>query len=285
MTTTKREPVTRVAVLIPTYDERENLPGIVERVRASLPDADVVVLDDNSPDGTGEVADRLAAADPHVRVLHRPGKQGLGRAYLAGFELALADGYDAAVEMDADGSHQPEQLPALVAALADADLAIGSRWIRGGEVRNWPAHRKALSVGANLYTKVLLGMQVNDATAGFRAYRAGALRAMGLDGVESQGYCFQIDLTLRAVRTGLAVVEVPITFVEREIGVSKMGQDIVREALVNVTRWGVEYRYGQVRDLVGGFASRRRATQARAGADHPLPPSPPSGQTGAGERT
>ncbi|MEO7753580.1 MAG: polyprenol monophosphomannose synthase [Terracoccus sp.] len=281
MTTTKREPVTRVAVLIPTYDERENLPGIVERVRASLPDADIVVLDDNSPDGTGEVADRLAAADPHVRVLHRPGKQGLGRAYLAGFEVALADGYDAAVEMDADGSHQPEQLPALVAALAHADLAIGSRWIRGGEVRNWPAHRKVLSVGANLYTKVLLGMQVNDATAGFRAYRTGALRTMGLDGVESQGYCFQIDLTLRAVRAGLEVVEVPITFVEREVGVSKMGQDIVREALVNVTRWGVEYRYGQVKGFVGGLASSR-ARQSRPGVDAPPPP---PGHTGAGERT
>ncbi len=281
MTTTKREPVTRVAVLIPTYDERENLPGIVERVRASLPDADVVVLDDNSPDGTGAVADRLAASDPHVRVLHRPGKQGLGRAYLAGFELALADGYDAAVEMDADGSHQPEQLPALVAALADADLAIGSRWIRGGEVRNWPAHRKVLSVGANLYTKVLLGMQVNDATAGFRAYRAGALRTMGLDGVESQGYCFQIDLTLRAVRAGLEVVEVPITFVEREVGVSKMGKDIVREALVNVTRWGAEYRYDQVRGALGSLGSRGGRAPAGRGDDRPSA----SSHTGAGERT
>ncbi len=275
MTTTKREPVTRVAVLIPTYDERENLPGIVERVRSSLPGADIVVLDDNSPDGTGAVADRLAAADPQVRVLHRAGKQGLGRAYLAGFELALADGYDAAVEMDADGSHQPEQLPALVAALADADLAIGSRWIRGGEVRNWPAHRKILSVGANLYTKVLLGMEVNDATAGFRAYRTGALRTMGLDGVESQGYCFQIDLTLRAVRAGLDVVEVPITFVEREVGVSKMGKDIVREALLNVTRWGVEYRYDQVRGLV----ARRREKRTHPGENHR------SGLSDAGERT
>jgi dolichol-phosphate mannosyltransferase len=245
-----REPVTRVAVLIPTYNERDNLPTIVRRVRASAPDVDVIVLDDNSPDGTGQVADELAANDEHVRVQHRAGKEGLGRAYLSGFALAIAEGYDAVVEMDADGSHQPEQLPSLLAALADADLVIGARWVRGGEVRNWPLRRKVLSVGANLYTKVLLGMRVNDATAGYRAYRTSALQTMGLQGVESQGYCFQIDLTLRAVRAGLTVVEVPITFVEREIGVSKMGQDIVREALTNVTRWGVAHRVGQVRGLL-----------------------------------
>jgi dolichol-phosphate mannosyltransferase len=251
MSVTQREPVTKVAVLIPTYNERENLPGIVARVRASVPTADVIVLDDNSPDGTGELADGLAAADDHVRVVHRPGKQGLGQAYLAGFAIALGEGYDAAVEMDADGSHQPEQLPAILAALADADLAIGARWVKGGQVRNWPLRRKVLSVGANVYTKVMLGMHVNDATAGYRAYRTSALRTMGLDGVESQGYCFQIDLTLRAVRAGLRVVEVPITFIEREVGVSKMGQDIVREALTNVTKWGIEYRVGQLRGLVG----------------------------------
>ncbi|MER7070405.1 polyprenol monophosphomannose synthase [Terrabacter sp. NPDC000476] len=256
MTTTQREPVTRVAVLIPTYDERENLPGIVARVRASVPTADVIVLDDGSPDGTGEVADALAAADPHVRVVHRTAKEGLGKAYLAGFAIALEEGYDAAVEMDADGSHLPEQLPSLLAALAEADVVIGARWVRGGEVRNWPAHRKVLSVGANVYTKVLLGMHVNDATAGYRAYRTGALRAMGLEGVESQGYCFQIDLTLRAVRAGLTVVEVPITFVERQVGVSKMGQDIVREALTSVTRWGVEHRLGQLRAVTSRVRDR-----------------------------
>ncbi|GAB3070806.1 polyprenol monophosphomannose synthase [Intrasporangium mesophilum] len=247
MTTTKHEPVTRVAVLIPTYNERENLPGIVARVRASVPAADVFVLDDNSPDGTGALADELAAGDPQVRVMHRAGKEGLGKAYLAGFETVLAEGYHAAVEMDADGSHQPEQLPSLLAALADADVVIGARWMRGGEVRNWPLRRKVLSVGANAYTKMLLGMPVNDATAGYRVYRSSALRTMGLDGVESQGYCFQIDLTLRAVRAGLKVVEVPITFVEREVGVSKMGKDIVREALTSVTRWGVEHRLEQLR--------------------------------------
>ncbi len=250
MTMTDREPVTRVVVLIPTYNERENLPGIIGRVRSSVPDVDVLVLDDGSPDGTGTLADEIAASDDHVHVLHRQGKQGLGKAYLAGFDWALERGYDAMVEMDADGSHLPEQLPSLLAAIGDADVVIGSRWIRGGEVRNWPVSRKVLSVGANLYTKVLLGMSVNDATAGYRVYRASALRTMGLTGVESQGYCFQVDLTLRAVRAGLRVVEVPITFVEREVGVSKMGKDIIREALVNVTKWGVQHRAGQVQSVL-----------------------------------
>lgn len=250
MAKTMREPLGRVIVLIPTYNERENLPRIVGRLRSAVPTADVLVLDDGSPDGTGEVADAIAGADEQVHVLHRTSKQGLGRAYLAGFAWAMERGYEVLVEMDADGSHQPEQLPRLIAALADADLAIGARWVSGGAVENWPAHRKALSVGANVYTKVMLGMRVNDATAGYRAYRADALRAMGLQGVESQGYCFQIDLTVRAVRAGLTVVEVPITFVEREIGVSKMGHDIIREALTNVTRWGVTYRAGQVKDLI-----------------------------------
>jgi dolichol-phosphate mannosyltransferase len=257
MTTTQREPVTRVAVLIPTYNERDNLPGIVARVRASVPTADVFVLDDSSPDGTGAIADEIAASDPNVRVVHRFAKEGLGKAYLAGFELVLSEGYDAAVEMDADGSHQPEQLPSLLVALDDADVVIGARWVRGGKVRNWPLRRKVLSLGANVYTKVLLGMHVNDATAGYRVYRTSALRTMGLEGVESQGYCFQIDLTMRAVRAGLTVVEVPITFVEREVGVSKMGKDIVREALTSVTRWGIEHRLGQLR----GAGSRVRGRE------------------------
>ncbi len=251
MTTMQREPVTRVAVLIPTYNERDNLPGIVARVRANVPAADVFVLDDGSPDGTGQIADGIAASDPQVHVVHRTSKEGLGKAYLAGFAIVLERGYDAAVEMDADGSHLPEQLPSLLAALGEADVVIGARWVKGGEVRNWPVRRKVLSLGANVYTKVLLGMSVNDATAGYRAYRSSALRTMGLQGVESQGYCFQIDLTLRAVRAGLTVVEVPITFVEREVGVSKMGQDIVREALTSVTRWGIEHRLGQLRSAAG----------------------------------
>lgn len=243
-------PVARVLVCIPTYNERDNLPVVVRRVRDALPDADVLVLDDNSPDGTGEVADELADADARVAVLHRAGKEGLGAAYQAGFAWGLDRDYDAIVEIDADGSHQPEQLPELLAALAEADLVIGSRWIAGGSVRNWPLHRKALSVGGNLYTRVLLGMGVNDATAGYRAYRASALRTMGLADVASQGYCFQVDLTNRAIRAGLRVVEVPITFVEREVGDSKMSKDIMRESLQRITVWGLQHRAGQLRSLV-----------------------------------
>lgn len=237
----------RVVVLIPTYNERQTLPLAVERLRRACPDVDVLILEDNSPDGTGEVADALAAQDPKVRVIHRPGKKGLGTAYLAGFRIALDEGYDVIVEMDADGSHQPEQLPRLLAALPDADLVIGSRWVKGGSVVNWPIHRKALSVGGNLYIKILLGMPVNDATAGFRAYRASALRAIDLGAVESYGYCFQADLTRRVVEAGLRVIEVPIEFVERELGESKMNGDIARESLRNITRWGVTQRRAQLR--------------------------------------
>jgi dolichol-phosphate mannosyltransferase len=254
--------VERVLVCIPTYNERENLPRIVSRVRAAAPDADIIVLDDNSPDGTGAVADELAAADSQVHVLHRADKQGLGMAYLAGFAWGLERGYDAIVEMDADGSHQPEQLPALLAALDGADLVIGARWVRGGTVVNWPMHRKALSVGANLYTKALLGMPVHDATAGYRVYRASALREIGLEDIASQGYCFQVDLTQRAVRSGLRVVEVPITFVEREIGYSKMSRDIMRESLQRITAWGLQHRADQLRG-VGRRMSDREPTWHR----------------------
>lgn len=245
-----RPPIERVAVLIPTYNERENLPGVVARVRSSAPEADVVVLDDNSPDGTGEVADELAAADDHVRVLHRTVKEGLGAAYLAGFRWALERDYDAIVEMDADGSHQPEHLPGMLAAAEDADLVIGSRYVRGGRVVNWPADRKVISVAGNVYIKAILSMPVNDATAGYRVYRAETLRTIGLDDVESAGYCFQTDLTVRTVRAGLTVVEVPITFVEREIGDSKMDTDVVRESITRITAWGVEHRLAQLRGLL-----------------------------------
>ncbi|MBK9475926.1 MAG: polyprenol monophosphomannose synthase [Tetrasphaera sp.] len=251
-----RAPLTKVAVLIPTYNERENVPLIVGRVRATTPEVDVVILDDASPDGTGEVADALAAKDPQVHVVHREGKAGLGAAYLHGFAWARERGYDAVVEMDADGSHRPEHLPAMLAAAGTADVVIGSRWIKGGEVVNWPAIRKAISVGGNVYTKAMLGMPVNDATGGYRVYRMTALDAMGLGDVASQGYCFQIDLTRRALRAGLKVVEVPISFVEREIGDSKMSGDIVQEALKRITLWGLAYRGGQVRAAV---ARRRKA--------------------------
>ena len=235
-----------VLVIIPTYNESESLPGVLERLRRAVPDAHVLVADDNSPDGTGALADALAAKDDHIHVLHRAGKEGLGKAYLAGFAWALERGYDVIVEMDADGSHRPEELPRLLAQIPHADVVLGSRWVPGGAVVNWPASRRVLSQGGSLYTRLALGIPTRDATGGYRAYRATALRELDLETVESNGYCFQIDLLWRALQRGLVVREVPITFVEREAGTSKMSGRIVREALVNVGRWGAAYRWGQV---------------------------------------
>jgi dolichol-phosphate mannosyltransferase len=240
-------PIERVAVVMPTYEERQNLEPIAARVRTAVPDADLLVVDDNSPDGTGDLADKLSEADPHIQVLHRTDKAGLGPAYIAGFRWALERGYDAVVEMDADGSHQPEQLPDLLAALADADGVIGSRWVPGGKLLNWPKSREVLSRAANVYTRLVLGLKIKDATGGYRAYRASALRTISLDTVESAGYCFQIDLTLRMVRAGLRIVEVPITFVERERGASKMSRAIIGEAFLRVAQWGVASRLGRRR--------------------------------------
>lgn len=234
----------RVLVVIPTYDERDNLESIVGRVRTAVPSAEILVVDDGSPDGTGEIADRLAADDTAVRVMHRDGKQGLGRAYVAGFHWGLDRHYDVLVEMDADGSHQPEQLPNLLEALTDADVVIGSRWVQGGVVRNWPRHRWVLSRGANVYARIALRIPVKDATAGYRAYRAGVLEKLRIDEVASQGYCFQIDLVLRALRAGFRVVEVPIEFVERTEGTSKMSTQIMAEAFVRVAWWGLRHPFG-----------------------------------------
>jgi len=236
-------PLGRVAVIIPTYNERVNLEQIAARLRAAVPDADLLVVDDNSPDGTGEAADKLAAGDSRMHVLHRPSKSGLGTAYIAGFRWALERGYGVLVEIDADGSHQPQELPALLAALeAGADLVIGSRYVAGGTVLNWPKSREILSRGGNTYARLMLGIKVRDATGGYRAYRAAALRRIALDEVESQGYCFQIDLALRFIRAGLTVAEVPITFVERTRGASKMSRAIMAEALWRVTQWGIAAR-------------------------------------------
>jgi dolichol-phosphate mannosyltransferase len=237
-----------VLVVTPTYDERESLPVTLARLRRAVPGADVLVVDDASPDGTGQVADALAREDPAVHVLHRPGKAGLGAAYVAGFTWGLARGYDVLVEMDADGSHAPEQLPDLLAALdAGADLALGSRWVPGGRVVDWPRRRELLSRAGNTYARWAVGLPLADATGGYRAFRAEALRRLDLAGVDSAGYCFQVDLAWRAVRAGQRVVEVPITFVERTSGVSKMSRAIVAEALWRTTVWGVRDRVSRGR--------------------------------------
>ncbi len=234
-----------VLVIVPTYNEAENLEVIADRLHRSVPDAHLLVVDDNSPDGTGALADGLAAQHPWVRVLHRSGKQGLGAAYLAGFAYAREHGYAVVVEMDADGSHAPEQLPRLLAALETADLVLGSRWVSGGEVVNWPRSRELLSRGGNAYTRLALGLPLRDATGGYRAYRRTALDAVLETQIASQGYCFQVDLARQFWQRGLRVVEVPITFVERERGESKMSRAIVVEALWRVTVWGVTGRRGK----------------------------------------
>jgi dolichol-phosphate mannosyltransferase len=239
-----------VLVVIPTYNERENLGPILDRLHKALPDVDVLVVDDGSPDGTGELADERAAANDHVHVMHRTEKAGLGAAYIAGFRWGLAREYNTIVEMDADGSHAPEDLPRLLDAVGDADLAIGSRYVPGGSVVNWPLNRQILSRGANVYSQVALGMRVRDITAGFRAYRRPVLEKLALDEVNSHGYCFQIDLTVRTADAGFEIVEVPITFTEREIGESKMSGSIIREAFLRVAKWGVERRWQQLRKLV-----------------------------------
>jgi dolichol-phosphate mannosyltransferase len=251
-----------ILVIIPTYNESENIARIISRTRSAVPDAHILIADDNSPDGTGKLADEIASADDHVHVMHRLGKEGLGAAYLAGFEWGLNAGYDVLVEMDADGSHQPEQLSVLLAALADADLVLGSRWVKGGEVLNWPKSREALSRAGNLWTRLALGIPLHDATGGYRAFRRKTLLGLGLDNVASAGYCFQVDLAWRALKAGFRVVEVPITFIEREYGDSKMSQRIVVEALVRTTLWGVAHRAKQLRAL----ATNRKDPQKKVSA-------------------
>jgi dolichol-phosphate mannosyltransferase len=235
----------RVLVVVPTYNERDNLELIAGRLHAAVPDAHLLVVDDNSPDGTGKIADELADRDDRVHVLHRQGKNGLGAAYVAGFGWAREQGYDVVVEMDADGSHAPEQLPRLLAALENADLVLGSRYVAGGSVVNWPKSRELLSRGGNLYTRLLLRLPHQDATGGYRAYRRSVLDALPLAEISSQGYCFQVDLAWQAWRQGHRVVEVPITFVERERGESKMSRKIVAEALWRVTVWGLRSPRGR----------------------------------------
>jgi len=235
-------------MVMPTYDEAANLEHVVARLRAAEPDVHVLVVDDASPDGTGDIADRLAAEDDHVAVVHRREKAGLGAAYLHGFQVALKRGFDVIGEMDADGSHRPEELHRLREALPGADLVIGARYVPGGRVVNWPVHRLALSRGGNLYVRLLLGLDLTDATAGFRLYRRSALERIDLASVQSTGYVFQTDLAHRVVRAGLRVVEVPITFVERVHGRSKMSRAVAIESFKRITAWGVGERLQRLRD-------------------------------------
>lgn len=249
----------RVLVVIPTYNERLNLEELVQRVRTVDRNIHLLIVDDSSPDGTGQLADRLAEQDPLVHVLHRPQKLGLGRAYVDGFRWALQRDFNVICEMDADGSHEPERLPDLISGLEDADLVIGSRWVEGGTVVDWPWYRKLLSRMGNLYTNFFLRLSVRDSTAGFRAFRRSTLEHVDLEHVASEGYCFQVDVTRRVLANGARVKEVPIQFVERQRGSSKMSGRIVREALVMVTLWGVTDRWnGLTKALSARFTQLTR---------------------------
>ena len=254
----------RVVMVVPTYDEVTNLEPLLDRLHAAQPAVDVLVVDDDSPDGTGALADTLAAEDPRVHVLHRHAKEGLGRAYLAGFAWALERDYDVVGEMDADGSHQPEQLHLLLEAVdRGADLAVGSRWVRGGSIVNWPRSRELLSRGGNFYARILLGIAVRDATAGFRLFRRTTLERIDLGSITASGYVFQVELAFRTLRAGLRLVEVPIEFVERERGESKMSAEVASESLRRITRWGLRERRRQVTRLVGLRAPEHSTSPSR----------------------
>lgn len=251
------QPLGRIVMVIPTYNESANIEWIIDRLRTAQQDVDVMVVDDNSPDGTGKIVEEIAARDPHVQVVHRTEKAGLGAAYRHGFRVALDQGYDVIGEMDADGSHQPEQLQRLIDAVAGgADLVIGSRYVPGGSVVNWPLQRQLLSRGGNVYVRLLLGIKVKDATAGFRLFRRSTLEAIDIDTVTSTGYVFQTDMAYRTLRQGLRIAEVPIEFIERERGDSKMSKDVATESLKLITRWGLAERRRQLRER---FAGKRDA--------------------------
>lgn len=237
--------MTDALVIIPTYDEAATIAATVGRVREAVPSADILIVDDASPDGTGAIADSLADADDRVHVLHRAGKAGLGAAYLAGFDWALQRDYRVIAQLDADGSHDPADLPTMIGRVRDqpgADLIIGSRWVTGGQINGWSRIRQFISRAGNRYARFVLGSRTHDLTAGFRVFRASALRRLPLDGVSSQGYCFQIELAWEAERARMRVVEHPVTFTERAAGRSKMHLGIVVEALVRVTAWSLTRR-------------------------------------------
>ncbi len=230
----------KTLVVMPTYNESGNIRKSVELLFEFNPEVSLLIVDDNSPDGTGQIADELASKNKAIKVLHRQGKEGLGAAYLAGFAWGKEAGFEYLVEMDADGSHRAEDLPKLLAIAPNNDLVIGSRYVRGGETVNWPFYRKWLSKGGNIYAKVLLGSKINDMTAGFRVFRTSFLEKLNLAGINARGYSFQIEMAYRTLQAKGRVAEVPITFVEREIGTSKMSSNIVAEALLLITKFGIK---------------------------------------------
>ena len=232
-------------VIMPTYNELPNLEKSVSNLFEFNPKINLLIVDDNSPDGTGALAEKLAGSNKQVSVLHREQKQGLGPAYLAGFEYGFASGYTHLIEMDADGSHRAEDLPALLAESDRADLVIGSRWTKGGSVVNWPLSRKLISRIGNMYTRIMLNTKVKDMTAGFRVYSVELLEQLPLAKIASHGYSFQVEMSWQSLRAGAKIVEVPIVFVEREHGYSKMTSNIVFEALLLVTKWGLTRMFGR----------------------------------------
>ncbi|MDY5128843.1 polyprenol monophosphomannose synthase [Actinotignum urinale] len=250
-----------VVIAIPTYNEKDNIESIVQRCRTSIPQADILIVDDNSPDGTGDIADSLAKDDSKVHVMHREGKNGLGRAYIAAFSWATENGYTHVVEMDADGSHHPEQLPLLLerAAMSDQpDLVIGSRYVEGGKIDGWSKRRQMLSRFGNMYIKLMLGIKTRDVTAGYRVYRLDALKKIDLDTVDTVGYYFQADMTDRLNTAGGRIVEMPITFTERESGESKLSGSVFTESLKKTTVTGVKRRSNQVLQAVNSLKKNRK---------------------------
>ncbi len=235
----------KTLIIIPTYNEVENLPPLLKEIFEHSPETDVLIVDDNSPDGTGELADKIHDENPKVQVIHRSGKLGLGTAYIAGFKYAIEHDYDAAFEMDADFSHDPKYLPDFLKTIGQADLVIGSRYIRGGSTPNWSLLRRFISGGGNIYARFMLGMPVHDATAGFRCYRTCVLRSIDLDTVQSQGYAFQIEMAYRVTQHGFRIVEIPISFLDRRVGKSKMSRKIFIEGFLWVLRARFSKQYAR----------------------------------------
>ena len=249
----------RVAVVLPTYNESENIARLLTQLRTVVPDGRLYVVDDNSPDGTGDIAERCAAELGGIEVIHRPGKQGLGSAYRQGFAYVIAQGADVIVSMDVDFSHDPLTIPAMLAAIDDgSDAVIGSRYVNGGGTKNWPLHRRLLSRWGNLYTGAVLGVKVRDCTSGFRAYRASALAAIAPETTKAEGYAFLSELVVRLSRRGSKISEVPILFIDRENGTSKMSGRIIVESMLLVTRWGIAHRWNQVKKFVQTKFRERR---------------------------